>query len=264
MPNLPKGGLVASVDARRKEGEMKRTNIQNPKSFTPEELEELLAGIDEELERREGRIKIATREHWQVKRFVSRMIGFLWAKQVEQRPDGICDSPHIQVLERRSTTDLAEQGVDYDRLINDIGHIVEICKGRLEDLKVTLDADTTHAKEEIKVDLGNTRNLSGDAKARVEEHDRNVIAGHRQAKVLATKEKIAAWQAVLKHAEASFVTAKGDKAQAEKMVRSNYSQQAQEHLKWANRKKALKSPFLLPGALSGLPVLDSNEEVETC
>ena len=244
---------------------MDRANFQNPRSPSPEELERFLSGVDEELERREERIKIATREHWQVKRFVSRMIGFLWARQVEQRPDGVCDSPYIQVLERRATTDLAEQGVDYDRLINDIGRIVEICEERLSDLTAALDDDKAHVKGEIKVDLSNAENLDANAKARVEEHDRKVIARRRQAKVLATKERVSAWQAVLKHAEASFATAKSDKGQAEKMVRSNYSQQAQEHIKWAHRRKALKSPFLLPGALSGVPVLDSDsKEAATC
>lgn len=247
-----------------KVGDMDQINTRRPGSPSPEDCEGLLAEIDKELERREGRIKIATREHWQVKRFVSRAIGFLWAKQVEQRPDGVCDSPYIQVLERRATTDLAEQGVDYDRLINDIGQIAGICKDRLEELGATLSAERSHAEGAIDVDLGNTGGLSGDAKARVEEHDRNVVAGRRQAKVLATKEKIAAWQAVSKHAEAAFATAEGDKGQAEKMVRSNYSQQAQEHIKWAHRRKALKSPFLLPGALSGTPVLDSGKEEATC
>ena len=243
---------------------MNRADVNRIGRYTPEECEELLASIDEELERREGRIKIATREHWQVKRFVSRTIGFIWARQVEQRPDGVCDSPYIEVLERRATTDLAEQGVDYDRLINDIGHIAEICNDRLEDLGSVLTAYEAKTKEKIEVDLGNVSNLDDDAKERIADHDRGVIANRRHAKVNETKEKIAVWQAVLKHAEASLATAQGDKSQAEKMVRSNYSQQAQDHIKWALRRKGLKSPFLLPGALAGVPVLDSDKEVASC
>jgi len=236
---------------------MSQASIQYAKRYTPEECDELLADFDRELERHEGRIKIATREHWQVKRFVSRTIGFLWAKQVEQRPDGVCDSPYIQVLERRATTDLAEQCVDYDRLINDIGHVVEICRNRLEDLSATLEADKAHAEAKIDPDLGNVGNLSSDVRTGIADHDKGVLAGRRQAKVRATKDKIAAWQAVLKHAEATHTTALGDKHQAETMVRSNYSQQAQDHIKWAFRRKGLESPFLLPGALAGTPVLDS-------
>ena len=243
---------------------MAHTNVQYTKRYSPEECEDLLASLDEELERREGRIKIATREHWQMKRFVSRAIGFLWAKQVEQRSDGVCDSPYIQVLERRATTDLAEQCIDYDRLINDIGHFVEICHDRLDDLSVRLEAEKAHAEAEIDLDLENISNLSSDVRAGIADHDRGVLAGRRQAKVRATKDKIAAWQAVLKHAEATQATAMGDKHQAEMMVRSNYSQQAQDHIKWALRGKGLRSPFLLPGALAGIPVLDSEQEVATC
>jgi len=243
---------------------MNQSGIQQSVLRTPEECEKLLVEIDGELERREGRIRIATREHWRLKRFVSRLTGFLWARQVEQRQDGVCDSPYIEVLERRATTDLAEQGIDYDRIINSIGHIAEVCQERLDDLNAVLDANQAHAKEKIEVDLGNAGKLGDDAKTRMEEHDRSVLASRRQAQVRATKEKIAPWQAVLKHALATQSTANADKRQAEAMVRAHYSEQAQEHLKWALRKNALKSPFLLPGALSGIPVLDSAKEVQAC
>lgn len=239
---------------------MSQPNIQYGKKYTPQECEELLAAIDEELERREGRIKIATREHWQVKRAVSRAIGVLWARQVEQTADGVCDSPYIQVLERRATTDLAEQSVDYDRIVNDIGHIADICQDRLRDLGATLEAEEAYAACDVEVDLGNAGSLSGEAQEGIASHDRGVLTARRQARVQVTKDRVAAWQAALKHAEASLATAKSDKRQAETMVRSNYSQQAQDHIKWAMGRKGLKSPFLLPGALAGVPILDFDYE----
>lgn len=223
---------------------------------TPESCEAGLDLIDAELARRGDVIRIASVDKWSPKRMLSRLTGLLWARQIKQDGRNVCDSPYIQILERRATTDLAGQEIDYCRIVNQITRVIDASESKLQSLSSRQKAESEKASAPIDVDLDYSGSLDEETREAVRAHDEWVRREELKAVAAATSEKRRKWEAVRTHAQKTLETALSDKGEFETMVRSHYAEQAQEHVKWAVKRNRLVSPFLLPGALSGgLPEL---------
>lgn len=218
---------------------------------SPGTCEAGLDAIDQNLARNGGWISIANADKWSPKRKLERLLGFIWAGQVTQNENHECDSPRIQVIERRATTDLSVQDIDYERIINQIDRVVETAETAIGTFRRVAEEEQAKASQQIEVDIGNTDNLDASAREAVKKHDEGVRRAALLAAADVARAKLAAWEAVLSHAKRTRQTALSDRDDFRTMVRSHYAQQAQDHIKWAVKRNGLSSPYLLPGALSG-------------
>ena len=104
-----------------------------------------------------------------------RMMALLWASQVKQDENGVCDSPYLQVLESRCRSHVKSQVEDYSSTL----HVATIAVDAAEQLCASVGGEVARseeaAKQEPEVDLSATDGLSEADRSAVASHDSDVV-----------------------------------------------------------------------------------------
>ncbi len=229
------------------------TSASTTRRYTAVECEAILDELDKGLEEREERIKLSTRGQWDARSTMSRLGSLLFAHQVTQREDMVVDSPYLQFLERGCSSDLAAQRADYQSIVDGSETILDIARTRSQELSGELSTARAAPGDDAEPDM--PAHLDGTARQAIAEHDRAVLAKHRQATLDGLEGEVQLWGAVARHAESTKRTAEANLGHAVRMVKSHYAASAMAHIKWA-MKDRIKSPYLLPGCLQGEEIID--------
>ncbi|MDY2626685.1 MAG: hypothetical protein SOV74_10275 [Coriobacteriales bacterium] len=199
-----------------------------------------------------GRL-IIYRDTFNPKTWVQRIVAFVWARQVEQDENDVCDSPYLQVLEARCTTHVQAQMEDYSPALH-VSHVVgDVAGNLLDSLDERIEAAQGLLNGTIEVDTENIASLDQADGEAVVAHDKATKLGHLRQTVESLVDQREDLQALSDRAHRSENLLIESCQRHVEEVQQHFREQALFHLRWARRARGLKTPYKLPGTLEAAP-----------
>lgn len=190
---------------------------------------------------------------------VQRMMALLWASQVKQDENGVCDSPYLQVLESRCRSHVKSQVEDYSSTL----HVATIAVDAAEQLCASVGGEVARseeaAKQEPEVDLSATDGLSEADRSAVASHDSDVVRARKKAALAAAEARRASLRALLNRARRIQALLAESMERNMAYCQNHFREQALSHLRWSHKRAGLNRPYVLPGVLEKLPDIQLSE-----
>lgn len=190
---------------------------------------------------------------------VQRMMALLWASQVKQDENGVCDSPYLQVLESRCRSHVKSQVEDYSSTL----HVATIAVDAAEQLCASVGGEVVRseqaAKQEPEVDLSATDGLSEADRNAVASHDSDVVRARKKAALAAAEARRDELTALLNRARRIQTLLAESMERNMAYCQNHFREQALSHLRWSHKRAGLNRPYVLPGVLEKLPDIQLSE-----
>lgn len=191
-----------------------------------------------------------------------RMMALLWASQVKQDENGVCDSPYLQVLESRCRSHVKSQVEDYSSTL----HVATIAVDAAEQLCASMGGEVARseeaAKQEPEVDLSATDGLSEADRSAVASHDSDVVRARKKAALAAATARRDELTALLNRARRIQALLAESMERNMAYCQNHFREQALSHLRWSHKRAGLNRPYVLPGVLEKLPDIQLSELAE--
>lgn len=191
-----------------------------------------------------------------------RMMALLWASQVKQDENGVCDSPYLQVLESRCRSHVKSQVEDYSSTL----HVATIAVDAAEQLCASVGGEVARseeaAKQEPEVDLSATDGLSEADRSAVASHDSDVVRARKKAALAAAEARRDELTALLNRARRIQALLAESMERNMAYCQNHFREQALSHLRWSHKRAGLNRPYVLPGVLEKLPDIELSELAE--
>lgn len=188
-----------------------------------------------------------------------RMMALLWASQVKQDENGVCDSPYLQVLESRCRSHVKSQVEDYSSTL----HVATIAVDAAEQLCASVGGEVARseeaAKQEPEVDLSATDGLSEADRSAVASHDSDVVRARKKAALAAAEARRDELTALLNRARRIQALLAESMERNMAYCQNHFREQALSHLRWSHKRAGLNRPYVLPGVLEKLPDIELSE-----
>lgn len=193
---------------------------------------------------------------------VQRLMALLWASQVKQDKNGVCDSPYLQVLESRCRSHVKSQVEDYSSTL----HVATIAVDAAEQLCESMGGEVARseaaANQEPEVDLSATGGLSEADRGAVASHDADVARARSKAALAAATARRDELQALLNRARRIQALLAESMERNMAYCQNHFREQALSHLRWSHKRAGLNRPYVLPGVLEKLPEIELSELAE--
>lgn len=227
--------------------------MQKPRDFKT--VEDLTAGCEYaewQQEALSGRL-IIYRDTFNPKIWIQRIVAFVWAHQIEQNENDVCDSPYLQVLEARCNTHIQAQLEDYSPALH-VSHVVgDVTDKLLNSLDEKIEEARARQDGTVQVDAENIASFDKADGEAVVAHDKAVKQGHLRATTEALMRQREDLQALDDRAHRiENLLAESCQRHVEQ-IQQHFREQALFHLRWARRARGLKTPYKLPGTLEAAP-----------
>lgn len=224
---------------------------KKPTSITTiEDCEAALEWIDLELVKLDKSIRITNMAIFSPKKWATTLTGWLWAKQVTQSDDNVCDSPFLTKLESSARADESLNLIELSNATSTAKEVRAVCDEKCAAIELSIKKANAVANEPISVDDKNTEGMDEEQREAIRQHDIAVEASKRKGAVARLEAQLAQWSAMRGRAERMVGRTVETLDARRAFIRTNYQGQSDAHLKWAARSKNLRPPFNLTGVLA--------------